>query len=166
MQVNNIQTYNNKPQFKALRLKSGSERYISSMPDKVLNKLDSIGNYLSETQFYHLDIEQDNFHIRHTHGEKLYLPILINNAGNTLIIKAKQGVSQISKKLKFKTTKEVSLIEEKIKNSPTQIERTAEIVKVLDDYEKSLINTKENITIDTKEPREEKINKLIKKYGI
>ena len=166
MQVNNISIHNNSnPQFKALRLRPGSEKYISSMPDKVLDKLDSVGEYLKETKFYHLDVTKDDFFITNTNGERLYKPLLITNAGQVLIIKAKQGLSQISQKLKFKSLKEVSEIENKIKQAPTQLERTAEIAKVLDDYQNQLNNTEKDIIIDPKEPREEKIKKLINKYG-
>lgn len=135
MQIDNIQTYNNSNQnFKALRLKNGFEKYVKSMP-KILNKLDDIEQDLSNTKNYHLDIGSDGFYITHTNGEKMYTPINIANAGKVLVIKARQGFSQAIKKLKYGTSQEVKQIEQNIKNAPTQIERTAEIVKVLDDYE-------------------------------
>lgn len=166
MQVNGIKYNHTNPNFNALRLKKGSEKYVSSMPDKVLNKLDDVGIYLEDTKFYHLDVEKDGFCIYHSSGERLYPPILFNNAGKVLIIKAKQGVSQITKKLNYRTSTIVETIDNKIKQASTQFERIAEIVRVLDDYEKNLVNQEENIIINSKEPREEKIKKLMKKYGI
>ena len=165
MQINNIQLYNNSNQnFNALRIKS--ERYVSSMPEKVINILDDIGKDLEDTKYYHLDIGKDGFFINHINGEKLFPPININNVGKSLIIRARQGLTQISKRLNYKTTNEVKNIEEKIKCSSTQIERTAEIVKVLDNYDKLSAEKEENLVITSSDSREIKLKKIIKKYGI
>ncbi len=167
MQIDNIQTYNNSKQnFKALRIKRGSDKYISSMPNKVIDRLDCIGEDLANTKYYHLDIGNDGFFINHVSGEKFFPPININNVGKALIIKARQGLTQISKRLNYETTSEVKNIEEKIKSSSTQIERIAEIVKVLDNYENFLAEKEKNLIITPSEPRETKLQKLIKKYGI
>ena len=167
MQINNIKTYNNSNQnFKALRIRRGADKYISSMPDKVIDKLDGVGEDLANTKYYHLDIGNDGFFINHISGEKFFPPININNVGKALIIKARQGLTQITKRLNYETTNEVKNIEEKIKSSSTQIERTAEIVKVLDNYEKLSTEKEENLIISLSEPRETKLQKLIKKYGI
>jgi len=167
MQINNIKTYNNSNQnFKALRIKRGSNKYISSMPDKVIGKLDGVGEDLANTKYYHLDIGNDGFFINHISGEKFFPPINIYNVGKALIIKARQGLTQITKRLNYETTNEVKNIEEKIRGSETQIERTAEIVKVLDNYEKLLTEKEKNLIISPSEPRETKLQKLIKKYGI
>lgn len=167
MQINNIQTYNNSNQnFKALRLKKDSGKYVSALPDKVLNQLDDIGRYIANTKYYHLDIGADNFYITHLNEEKLFLPITITNAGKVLIIKAKQGLSQITKKLKFETTTEVKALENSIKQSTTQLERTSKIVKLLDDYEKTISEKEEDLVITPTDSRETKIQKLMKKYKI
>ena len=64
------------------------------------------------------------------------MPLTIANAGKAVIIKAKQGLSQISFKLKYKTTAEAKDVIEKTRPAKTQLERTSEIVKILDNYEK------------------------------
>lgn len=134
MEIHNIQ--NTTHTFKALRLKKGSASYIESMPKQVSDKLDTISKNLENTSYYHLDIGKDDYYICHNDGEKYFLPINIINAGKVIIIKAKQGLTQISVKLKYKTTNEVKNILEQIKSAKTQIERTSAIVKVLDNYEK------------------------------
>ena len=53
-----------------------------------------------------------------------------------------------------------------IKSSDTQIERTAKIVKYLDDYEKNLLKKDTKIVINPTDSMEEKVDKLIDKYGI
>ena len=167
MHVNKIQNYSSlNPNFHALRLKQNSSRYLMSMPPKVFNKLDSVGEYLANTKFYHLDIGYDDFFISHISSEKFYLPIMVNNAGNTLIIKAKQGATPVTKKLKYSTSNEVSALYDHIKNSSTQLERTAKIVKVLDEYEEKLKQQEQQIVINPAESKEDIINKLLKKYGI
>ncbi len=137
MKINNIQKYNNTSQtFKALRHKRGSASYIKTLPKQTSEKLDKISKDLENTNFYHLDISKDGYYICNNDNEKYYLPINIINAGKVIIIKARQGLTQISVKLKYKTTNEVKNILEQIKSAKTQIERTSAIVKVLDNYEK------------------------------
>jgi hypothetical protein len=139
MKVNNIQTYNNSNNsFKALRFKQGYVHKLATMSDKVLSKMDTVRDKLADTVYYHLDIGYNDFYICHENGERLYLPLLINKAGKVLLIKAKQGLTQISKKLKYDSTQEVNNIYNKISKTSTQFERAAEIVKVLDDYEKKI----------------------------
>ena len=64
MKVNNIQSYNQSnynQNFTAMRFRSGSTKYVSSLPNNILNKLDEIGKFLADTQYYHFDIA-DNFY--------------------------------------------------------------------------------------------------------
>ena len=135
MQVNNIQTQNNNIGFKELRFKKGYMHNLSTMSEKVLSKIDTIKDSLADTKYYHLDIDANDYYISHQSGERFFLPIMVIKAGKVLILKFRQGFSQISKKLKYKTTKEVNQIDEQIRKASTQFERTAEIVKVLDNYE-------------------------------
>lgn len=135
MKINNIQKYNNTSQtFKALRHKRGSASYIKTLPKQTSEKLDKISKDLENTNFYHLDISKDGYYICNNDNEKYYLPINIINAGKALIVKARQGLSQVSIKLKYKTTNEATETLRNIKNVETQIERTSEIVKALDNY--------------------------------
>lgn len=136
MKIHNIQKNNTTQTFTALRLKPGSASYIKSMPKQVSCKLDEISKKLEDTTSYHLDICKDNYYICRNDGERYYLPINMVNAGKTLIIKAKQGLTQISVKLKYKTTNDVKAAIAKTQSVKTQFERIAEIVKILDDYEK------------------------------
>ena len=138
MQIDNIQTYNNSNNFKALRFKNGCKFNLANMPEKVLSKVDSVRNGLADTKYYHLDIGPEEFYISHENGEKFYLPILVNKAGKVLILKFRQGLTQISKKLRYETDQEAVQATERIRKTETQFERTAEIVKVLDDYERKL----------------------------
>ena len=136
MKVNDIQNHNTKPAFNALRFKNGSQNYISTMPKKVADKLEDIAKKLEDTTFYHLDIGRDSYYVSHKDGERYYLPILVNNAGKVFLIKFRQGLSQISFKLKYNTPNDVKKIYARVNAAPTQFERTAEIVKILDEYEK------------------------------
>ena len=136
MEVNNIQKYNLNNTFKALRYKKGAETFIKSMPKQASDKLDEISKSLENTNYYHLDINKNEYYICHNDGEKYYLPINLINAGKTIILKARQGMTQMSIKLKYQTTNEVKNIIERTKSVKTQIERTSEIVKILDNYEK------------------------------
>ena len=136
MKIYNTQKYNTTQTFTALRLKPGSASYIKLMPKQVSSKLDEISKSLEDTTYYHLDIGKDNYYICRNDGERYFLPINIINAGKTLIIKAKQGLTQISVKLKYNTINEVKNIITKTSSVKTQIERTAEIVKILDNYKK------------------------------
>lgn len=138
MKVNNIQTYNSNINFKELRFKKGYVHNLSNMPEKVLDKITSVRESLADTKFYHLEIDYGDYYISHQNGERFYLPILVNKAGKALIIKMRQGLTQISKKLKYDTSKEVSQIDEQIRKPSTQFERIAEIVKVLDNYERKI----------------------------
>ncbi len=165
MKVNNIQSYNNPQTFTALRLKNNSYKYVSTLPEKVLNKLDGVGEFLADTKYYNLDIG-DSFYISHISGEKFYPPFPITNAGTCLIIKCRQGAALISKKLKYKKTSDVQKACDDIQSAQTQIERTAIIVKYLDDYEKAIANKSSDVVINDSEPRDIKIEKLYKKYGI
>ncbi len=165
MKVNNIQSYNNSQTFTALRLKNNSHKYVSTLPDKILNTLDSVGEFLADTKYYHLDIG-DNFYISHINGEKFYPPFPITNAGTCLLIKYRQGASLMTKKLKYEKSSDVQKACDEIKNAPTQIERTAVIVKHLDNYEKATANQGSDVVINASEPRETKLEKLYKKYGI
>ena len=134
MEVHNIQKYNTFHTFKALRLKRGSVSYIKSMPKQMSGKIDEISKDLENTTYYHLDIGKDGYYICNNDNEKYYLPINIINAGKTIIIKARQGLSQISIKLKYKTMNEAKDVIRNTTNAKTQIERTSEIVKTLDNY--------------------------------
>ena len=165
MKINNIQSYNNTQTFTALRFKSDSHKYISTLPDKVLNKLDSVGEFLADTKYYNLDIG-NSFYISHINGDKFYPPLTFSNAGICLIMKFRQGAALISKKLKYNKPSEVQKVCEDIKNAPTQIERTAVIVKYLDDYEKELASKNPEVIINAFDSRETKIEKLHKKYDI
>ena len=136
MEIHNIQKYNATQTFTALRLKKGSQSFINSMPKQMSDKLDEISKSLENTTYYHLDIGKDSYYICHKDGERFYLPVTIANAGKAVIIKAKQGLSQISFKLKYKTTAEAKDVIEKTRAAKTQLERTSEIVKILDNYEK------------------------------
>lgn len=138
MRVSDIQTYKYNQSFNALRLKRGSTEYLKTMPENVLSKLDNVKDRLSDTKYYHLEICKDCFYINEKEEENFYQPFLIHNAGKILLIKARQGLSQVTKKLRYATAEEVKVICDKIKNTQTQLERTAEIVKVLEDYEKRI----------------------------
>ena len=134
MKIQKIQKYNTSQTFKALRLRQGSASYIKSMPKQSSEKIDKISNDLEKTAYYHLDIGKDGYYICNNKSEKYYLPINIINAGKTIVIRARQGLSQVSIKLKYKTTGEAVNAVKNIKNAKTQIERTSEIVKILDNY--------------------------------
>ena len=134
MEIQSIKKCKTSLTFKTLRLKRGSESYIKSMPKQSSEKIDKISNDLEKTAYYHLDIGKDGYYICSKDNEKFYLPINIINAGKTIIIKARQGLSQVSIKLKYKTTGEAVNAVKNIKNAKTQIERTSEIVKILDNY--------------------------------
>lgn len=136
MEVKNIQKYSFNQTFHALRFKKNAEYYIKSMPKPASDKLEEISKKLENTTFYHLEISKNEYYICHNDGEKYFLPINLINAGKAIIVKAKQGLSQISLKLKYNTTNEVKDIIAKTKSVKTQIERISEIVKILDNYEK------------------------------
>ena len=168
MRINNIQTNYNTPKqnFKALRIVHNKSNYLSTLPEKIINRLDDIGKYLADTKYYNLDISKNEFYISHVSGERLYQPYTLQNAGNVLIIKSKQYSLPTMKTLTFKTTKEVEQICDRISSAPTQFERAAEILKCLDDYARNNHTLNENIVINPGDKREEKINKLTKKYGV
>lgn len=134
MEIHNIQKHNTSQTFKALRLKKGAESYIKSMPKQLSEKIDKISKDLENTTYYHLDIGKDGYYICNNDNEKYYLPISIVNAGKTIIIKVKQGLSQISIKLNYKTINEAINAIRNTTKTKTQIERTSEIVKTLDNY--------------------------------
>ncbi len=138
MKIDNINTHNTNPQFKELRLKKGANNYISKMPEKASSKLEDIKEYLANTEFYHLDIGKDEFYITRADGEKFYQPYLSINAGKVLLLKARQGLTQISKKLKYDNAAKVKQLCQRISGGSTQIERAAFITKILDDYQKGL----------------------------
>ncbi len=142
MKVYGIQKNNYNKSFKALRFNKGSEKFIAQMPSKALNKIEKVKNELADTEFYHLEIGSDCIYMKDNNGERLYQPFLLVQAGKVLVIKAKQGLTQISKKLKYNSIKEVNEICDRIKQTTTQFERSAEIVKTLDEYEKRIkLNT-------------------------
>ena len=99
-------------------------------------KIDTISKDLENTAYYHLDIGKDGYYICNNDNEKYYLPINIINAGKAIIIKVRQGLSQVSIKLKYKTMNEARDAVKNTTNAKTQIERTSEIVKILDNYYK------------------------------
>lgn len=164
MKIDCIRTYNNQS-FGALRIKKNNADYLSRMPKKVVDKLDDVGEFLADTKYYHLDINKE-FYISHVNGDRLYPPFPVDNAGRSLIIKGRSGVSLTSKKLNFEKEGDVQRICDDIKSSDTQIERTAKIVKYLDDYEKNLLKKDTKIVINPTDSMEEKVDKLIDKYGI
>ena len=164
MKIDCVQTYNNRS-FTALRIKKNNTNYLSSMPKKVIDKLDDVGEYLADTKYYHLDINKECY-ISHINGDRLYPPYPVDNAGTSLIIKGRFGASMVSKKLNYQKPSEVQKACDDIKSSDTQIERTAKIVKYLDDYEKNLLKKDTKIVINPTDSMEEKVDKLIDKYGI
>lgn len=164
MRVNTIQNNRSNPSHRALRIRNNNSRYLLTLPDKVLNKLDEIGQYLSNTKYFHLDITNDEFFICPTNGSRIYQPYTVTNAGKCIIIKGKLGLNTYIRKLKYKTEKEVNVICQKISAAQTQIERTTEIIKCLDDYEEGLQKS-EALLINSTDNRDVKIKKLVSKYG-
>ena len=168
MKVNNIQSYNQSnynQNFTAMRFRSGSTKYVSSLPNNILNKLDEIGKFLADTQYYHFDIA-DNFYISHINGDRLYPPFNLDVAGKDIFIRARCGFTPVSKRLRFQKESQAREVAQNIKQSATQIERTSLIVKYLDDYEVKLAGRRDVVEIKPEDSREVKIDKLIKKYSI
>lgn len=165
MQVNRIQTYGSTsiPGFTALRLKTDSEKYLSSLPKKALSYVDSVGEYLKDTKFYHIDIGKD-VAISSSSGDKYYYPHNIQLSDKYIILRARGGYNTISKKIKFDTTaqaKEASLY---ISEAPTPLVRAARITKYLDEQEtKNKITAEEILPNDT---HEEIVRKLLQKYKV
>ena len=110
MRINNINNLDTNTSFKELRLKRGAEQYISTVPKNVSEKLNKIKEELADTKFFHLDIGKDCFYICQADGEKFYQPFIITKAGKVLLIKSRQGLSQISKKLKYVSAEKVKKI--------------------------------------------------------
>lgn len=152
--------------FSALRMdKRYAKEYLSRTGKKNLESVDKVGELIKDTKYYHLIIGQEMY-ISNNIGGKMYAPYTVQNAGSSLLIGHKQGYLKVNKKIPFNNNIEAKKAEEKIKAATSQIERTGYIVKYLDEYEKTISAQKEPVQINERDKTEEKINKLIEKYGI
>lgn len=161
-----IHELNHNINFSALRIsKKNAKNNLSHLGKKTFNALDIVGEYLKDTKSYHLYIDKE-IYIRHLNGEKMYPPYTVQQSGKILLIGYKTGFEQTRIKLPFDTLKAAEEAKANVSESTTQIERTAKIVKYLDDYEKKSSKTETNVIIEQTDSFEEKINKLINKYGV
>ena len=90
MQIIGIQNYNTRstPNFTALRLKSGAVKSLSAMPQKALSYVDSVGEFLKDTKYYHVDISRDVC-ISHVNGDKYYYPHNIQKSEKIFLTEGK-----------------------------------------------------------------------------
>lgn len=164
MQINKIQNYSYpNPNFTALRLKSGSEKYLSSLPNKALSYVDSVGEYLKDTKFYHVDISSD-VAISSISGDKYYYPHNIQKSDKTLILRARGGYNSISKKIIFENSKKAEEAYNFIIQAQTPLVRAGRIAKYLEEQELRAQNSIEEILPN--DSPEEIVRKLLKKYKV
>lgn len=160
-----IHEINKNANFYALRIpKKDAEQRLSKIGEKTFSKIDEVGELIKDTKFYNLYIEQEMY-IRHINGNRLNPPYTVHTAGKSLMIGHK-GYNQKRIKITFDTTKLAEEAKNNISASETQIERTAKIMKYLDDYEQKIAKDDTVIDKDLKEIQDEKIKNILKKYGV
>ena len=161
-EVNN----NRNMKFSALRItKKNAKKSFCNLGRKAVDAIDLAGEIIKDTKFYHLYIDGDVY-IRHISGKKLNGPYTLQDAERTLTIGYKEGLEQVKIRLNFDTVKEAQEVRDDIRGSATQIERSAKIVKYLDDSEKKMAENKTVEPIYPTDKYEQKMEKLIKKYGV